>query len=953
MNGICNLLLPVIGSENKDEALRKLLSSCNDQRAFTKCVSGISAFVGVINGKLNEPASRHDGLLLLQTFLPQCSVEVLALHGPSWITACLKGAASRGTAQLSFTVLAKLLELSETVPELNRHVSSVAVSNFAELLHQGIWPAAYVNALECLEQCMKICNGPCGPHKKVIDSFLCSLLDYSGPNHLQVFWHAARCMSLLPQTGGGGVGGAQYKLAWVAKQKQVCRTIHLILDELYSDTNELQVSMMGSMLESVEPLPLPEIDDSDPILRTQKLVTRLLAVSTCLQALLVMVYPVPKNVSISSIINLICRGLAVNGSSIGVSNTTDTLALTAELPRVHQSLLKLLEALIIVGRSNLTPFADTICKLCIQTLKWTSVEDWPYGTEKPYKFVRVQAYEVLKLWCGTAKGGSGVEDVSQQLVDVSMQDIFSEKDSVSLSAGLRKNHNPQRRSKGNKAAASLTVGGTVARNSLVRNELANKDVCVAALQAVTAAVLAGSSRIQANVHKTLQETVVTVLLKGSSTAGEYPIPFSSPFARLELYRLLLQLVLDGHTVWPAPTNLAAKLFANGLNDSDAQISIFCGMAQGVIEKIIHPAYPSLYVTPSHKEVDASIETSAQDTFTAPALAVSRLTIQDRARNNSEDSGNDLTDAVSLVPKKTEKRTSTGSSVRQTIQLENSSAESTPLVIKPVNPRLVMVQATPICSITVSSDGEDNSPSNLESSRKLTGKVKADSSVKEGHNVQKPIDLTNSDMSDDDDDISEVPCEIDLADSEDEKAGSDGEKSNVSICSQTTVNTPVNTQALERSGKSAFELKITKQSPVSKENESLDENSVCAVLNEAEVIAVSKETEVPDGSGSSAATKEAVVESSTSAVNGSLTNGISEAVPGDGSAADAVPEADSADGPSGGAKRAVEVEEVGSPTKKAKLNGGDDDEDMEFPSDEDSMLLSFVDVTRDEENEEDL
>ena len=46
---------------------------------------------------------------------------------------------------------------------------------------------------------------------------------------------------------------------------------------------------MGGMLEGTEPLSLPEIDDSNPVLRTQNLVSRLFAVSACLQAMLVYV----------------------------------------------------------------------------------------------------------------------------------------------------------------------------------------------------------------------------------------------------------------------------------------------------------------------------------------------------------------------------------------------------------------------------------------------------------------------------------------------------------------------------------------------------------------------------------------------------------------------------------------------------------------------------------------
>jgi hypothetical protein len=33
---------------------------------------------------------------------------------------------------------------------------------------------------------------------------------------------------------------------------------------------------------------------------------------------------------------------------------------------------------------NLLPYAPTVCKLVLQTLKWTSAEKWAYGIEKPY-----------------------------------------------------------------------------------------------------------------------------------------------------------------------------------------------------------------------------------------------------------------------------------------------------------------------------------------------------------------------------------------------------------------------------------------------------------------------------------------------------------------------------------------------------------------------------------------
>lgn len=71
----------------------------------------------------------------------------------------------------------------------------------------------------------------------------------------------------------------------------------------------------------------------------------------------------------------------------------------------------------------------------------------------------------------------------------------------------------------------------------------------------------------------LQETVVAILLQVTGNPLEPVIPYSAFTPRLELFRLLLQLVLDSHTVWPAPTNVALKLFAKGLNDSNTEVRI--------------------------------------------------------------------------------------------------------------------------------------------------------------------------------------------------------------------------------------------------------------------------------------------------------------------------------------------------------------------------------------------
>lgn len=50
-----------------------------------------------------------------------------------------------------------------------------------------------------------------------------------------------------------------------------------------------------------------------------------------------------------------------------------------------------------------------------------------------FSFLRLQAYDVVKIWCGIAKQGSSIADHAQQYIDLSLSDIYSEKDSISLS----------------------------------------------------------------------------------------------------------------------------------------------------------------------------------------------------------------------------------------------------------------------------------------------------------------------------------------------------------------------------------------------------------------------------------------------------------------------------------------------------------------------------------------
>lgn len=76
----------------------------------------------------------------------------------------------------------------------------------------------------------------------------------------------------------------------------------------------------------------------------------------------------------------------------------------------------------------------------------------------------------------------------------------------------------------------------------------------------------------------------------SPSVTEISIPYSVNLCRLELYAVLSCLTLNPHPHYPPPTQYALRIFSQGMNDKDPQISNFCFSAINDITNIIHPAF---------------------------------------------------------------------------------------------------------------------------------------------------------------------------------------------------------------------------------------------------------------------------------------------------------------------------------------------------------------------------
>lgn len=264
--------------------------------------------------------------------------------------------------------------------------------------------------------------------------------------------------------------------------------------------------------------------------------------------------------------------------------------------------------------------------------------------------------------------------------------------------------------------------------------------------------------------------------------------------------------------------------------------MFCSMAQSSVEKIIHPAYASLYFKTSTKNIEAC----QAEVFESPALSStfhkSVVSSTNHGYKNSHIDGQELTDAASLLTTEELQRQSITKESRNRVAVlvqslnENSpssgheslksgdvSSSPAPLSHSVLTNDIKLASSTPHVSAVKKSVSTNQVDSAASKSQTLNLSSKSDSSAVDGQtkisevnnkkalsepslnldvlgvrsetvkspvkdiHVEQMIDITGSDKSDDD--ISEVPCEIDIADSEDDK-------SSISICSQVTISSPL-------------------------------------------------------------------------------------------------------------------------------------------------------------------
>ncbi|KAJ6622011.1 Proline-, glutamic acid- and leucine-rich protein 1 [Pseudolycoriella hygida] len=591
MDAILNIFQIV--SEVDGNQLRNYVNALVEHQSFQqKTASELESVTSQLTNLLNNFATKHQGLMLLNAFLSQCSLEVFEQKGTLWITLCTKICAQKKPTEivpLAYEVLEKLIEKSIRVPEISQNMSNSLLAKILEII-PSTPPVAVLSALKCLETAMRNYPGPSGVLRIPIEKFIFSFVDSTDETLLK---QAAKCLQLLQQVRGSGSHGSTHKASWGQLHLQIIGSIHEIFNALYANTDETVDSLDFEERLKIEQLMLKD----EPINRISQLAHRLRNLCTILEVVLTEPFPVAKSIQPDKIVAMISRGLAVNCVTLSKNLITDNVALGALLPEIHTKLFGVLEKLIVVLKSHMLPYAKDVSNLVFQSLKWTS-SGHASGFKRPYESIRRAAYQTLNLWCRTMKYGSQVEYVVDDLMKQILQDIepFQSEVTLKVLSGSKKYLSKKARQKLHKAqndATNLAQTHSKAFNphntKIIRSDEGNESICTSALNCLIQILLSSGCLIKPALHKVLQEEIVLIAISVVEASNLKTNLYDSVECRIALYGALYALIDSPHHLCPPPLQYAATIFnAAHSRDKSGRVRAVCSGYTRTIEKILHP-----------------------------------------------------------------------------------------------------------------------------------------------------------------------------------------------------------------------------------------------------------------------------------------------------------------------------------------------------------------------------
>ncbi|XP_059210537.1 proline-, glutamic acid- and leucine-rich protein 1 [Centropristis striata] len=590
--------------EQRPEHLPALLASYREHGVFqTQGASAVGGLVGFSNAKLGSSKTRFEGLCLLSMLVKDSSSELFQQHCVSWLRSLqqvIQSQAPVQTIQLAVNILKDVLQYSSQLAELAREVGLNSILGILTSL-LGLKTECELAAMEGMTACMSYYPRACGSLRDKLGAYFLSKMDSTNKKTQEM---ACQCYGRLPCLGGlldRGVGAGRAE-GWTNQIHCLLASANVLLTQIYQGSEtDGTVQYEGPGVE----LAFPHLDQSDPLLLLQ-LQHRYTAVCLALKHTLRVDPASAVRLPVRSILNLVCRVLAVSSKSINLTGDGSVRLLV--LPIIHTNTLEILSALITAVRSGMVQFAAVLQRLFSQTLSaWTPLPEASLGQQRAYSSVRVSVYRTLELWVQVAGASSsilqGSPGHSELLFSHLLSDITPGAESVKLRAGLSADAVPGGKP-GPRRTKPLVMADSVGTSLQRKGDLvANQDTCLSALRALRQIILSSGTLLKDDIHKRLHDVVLPLCVRlqqqqsssstSCETAGGVSGQYNSALTRRELFRLLLALVLVPSPCWPPPLTCAVSILSNGRNDRNLKVSTFCTEALTVCNSLLHPRTPSI------------------------------------------------------------------------------------------------------------------------------------------------------------------------------------------------------------------------------------------------------------------------------------------------------------------------------------------------------------------------
>uniref|UniRef100_T1HFJ1 RIX1 domain-containing protein n=1 Tax=Rhodnius prolixus TaxID=13249 RepID=T1HFJ1_RHOPR len=403
MNSTFHLLKLALGESDK-YALRNYLQVCKDNILFQKDCN-IESVVAIVNSSLNVSADFEKGVLILNVLLPQCKSDLIERNLLQWLQQCLKGLQSPSYLVTPYTLLRELIIYSKDYPVIRKQTSLNVIPKFLDHYFKNTkqlaseetsfnqTPPGFTSVfsailfclfiffklllpmLQCLEQILLHYGKACGQWKNKIEQFLLQLLECPPA----IVNACARCFLNLASIGPITADMGEIKQQWFDKQKFLISALHTILDRLFSHINEIQGTYETYIIRDDNNSSLPEISKTYSLKNVQRLTVQFTSLSEFLKIMFLGMFPVNKRVHPDAVFSVICRALSITCKTLEGNVSNDSIILSTQISTIHCACLNILDSLIQSCRRSLLPHAEIICKLLVQTLKWTKVDDCEFG----------------------------------------------------------------------------------------------------------------------------------------------------------------------------------------------------------------------------------------------------------------------------------------------------------------------------------------------------------------------------------------------------------------------------------------------------------------------------------------------------------------------------------------------------------------------------------------------